>query len=388
MADLDDRWMRTDTVHRVSTARIIFADHDLLQHDFPPLAKLSRERQEHWLLEHAGIISSAQAAESTVNTHIETAGEPRPAWRPSRYGRAVIVPAHEHAPGTGAQCGLLDIKGAGIAADRVPSLHFHSSGLCYVREVLREALFASLIDTIFRRAAPAFHTVPIYGIIDLGFDARRRTGPPLPAGALVRRAHRREPNGELPRRGSTIERTKLEIELLLRHYGITSSNRGTRFQFEREGERIRVRYAGGAYADPDTTQQRLIAERLGAAPLPLTCDGVNVQLTRDLNTSPEFRAQLVDFGHYEMRTGFEYPLVSLVRDDFIRWGAAIWPSDPAFVQPLPSLCVPENLWGSIRGRSSEVEEHGRSGNDRPSILAEELSQSFRAGTITGEAVRT
>jgi hypothetical protein len=386
--EVDDRRMRADQVHRVQTARIVFADHALLQHDFPALTTLTREQRENWLLEHAGVISAAQLACTLVNTPIESAGEPRAAWRPARYGRAIIVQAREDGPNAGARCGLLDVKGTGVAADRAPSLDFHSSGLCYVREVLREVLFQALIDAIFERAAPAFWTVPVYGVIDLGFDARRRSGAALPAGALVRRAHRREPSGELPPRGSTAERTKLEIELLLRHYGVTSSNRGTQFTFERNAERVRVRYAGGTYVEPDATQQRMLAERLGTATLPLTCDGVNVQLTRELGASAELRAQLVDFGHYETRNRFEHPLVSLVRDHFMRWGAALWPTDAAFVQPTPSLRVPDTAWGSIRGRMGDVEEHGRSGDDRPSILAEELSQGFRAGTLTGEDVRT
>jgi hypothetical protein len=384
---VDDPRLRADQVRRVRTARVVFADHTLLQHDFPALAARSADERETWLLEHAGVVSVAQAAGTSVNTPIAVAGDAREAWRPARYGRAVIIEAHEGGPGIGASCGLLDVKGAGVARDRVPSLDFHSSGLCYVREVMREVLFQSLIDAIVERAAPAFWTVPVYGVIDYGFDARTRAGTTLPAGALVRRAHRREASGiELPRRGSVAERTKLEIELLLRHYGVTSSNRGTQFRFEQAGERVRVWYAGGAFMDPDATQQRLIGERLRGAALPLTCDGVNVQLTRELETSPQHRAQLVDFGHYEMRPHFEYPLVSLVRDAYLRWGAAVWPGDRAFAQPVPSLCVREDRWGSLRGRASGVEEHGRTGDDAPSVLAEALSNAFRANTLGGEEV--
>jgi hypothetical protein len=62
-------------------------------------------------------------------------------------------------------------------------------------------LFQSLIDEIFRRAAPWFWTVPVYGVVDLGFDARTRDGERVPAGLLVRRAHRRPPGAmDLPPR--------------------------------------------------------------------------------------------------------------------------------------------------------------------------------------------
>lgn len=384
--ELDDPGLVADAVRRVASARVIFVDHALLQHDFPELRDDDGDRlREAWLLAHAGVISEAQTHGDAANEQIAVEGEMRSAWRPSRYGRAVVVPAHD--PATGAPCGLLDVKGAGVAPGRVPSLDLHSSGLCFLREVLREVAFQALIDEIFRRAAPNLWTVPVYGAIDLGFDAKTRAGAALPAGILVRRAHRRPPYGrELPLRGAVEERTKLEIELLLRHYGLTSSNRGTRYRFERAEGGLRVWYAGHRIFDLSAEQIAWLETWL-AGKLPLECDAVNVQLAREIDASPDARAQLVDFGQYEMRPRFGDPLVSLAHGEVLQWGGAIWPGDAAFVQPRATLCVPEDRWGfperaDGRPRPKRVEGEG------PSVLAQELAQGFRRGSLSGEQVRS
>jgi hypothetical protein len=112
-----------------------------------------------------------------------------------------------------------------------------------------------------------------------------------------------------------------------------------------------------------------------------------VQLTRELNETPESRAQVVDFGHYQMRPRFEDPLVSLIREDFIRWGAALWPHDAAFVQPRPTLCVRGDLWGGGDDPSDDAEDVGRIGDDRPAMFADTLARAFRAGSVRGDDVR-
>jgi hypothetical protein len=249
------------------TARVVFARHAVIQHDFPFMkdaallgrdeslralggaarARALRRVREEWLLSHAGVVSATQARGAEVNTRVCVGGAAREVWRPTRYGRGLVVSV-ETLEGTagGNSAGLLDLKGAGVAPGRVPSLGHHSSGLCTLGEVLREFLFQTLIDEIFRRAAPRFWTVPAYAVIDPGFDVRLAGGEAVPAGMLVRRAHRRPEGGtELPRRFSVEEQTQVELELLLRHYGLTSSNRGTRFRFEEGAAVPRVFYAGG-----------------------------------------------------------------------------------------------------------------------------------------------
>jgi hypothetical protein len=266
-------------------------------------------------------------------------------------------------------------------------LERHSSGLCSLGEVLREVVFQSLVNEIFCRAATGFWTVPIYGVIDLGFDARTNDGRTLPAGLLVRRAHRRPPGGvDLPACGSVEERTKLEIELLLRHYGLTSSNRGSRFRFERGAAGVRVFYGGEAVTDLTPEHREVILGWLRGADLPLECDGVNIQLTREVSPRGPSRAQLVDFGQFEMRPRFDDPLVSLARDRLLRWSASIWPDDPGFVQPLPALCVPEARWGFGTWQANDRHRPRRSETEGPSKFAHLLARGFRAGHLTGAQV--
>lgn len=386
----------------------MFAQHEIIQHDFPFLKDAAllrrqealrtlpgavrnealRRTREDWLLAHAGVISVTQAKQTVVNTRIRVAGAVREVWRPTRYGRGLVVSAETSDGLDGQQSGgLLDLKGTGVSKGCQPSLKYHSSGLCSLGEVLREFLFQSLIDEIFRRAAPCFWTVPIYGVVDLGFDARGPVGERVPAGLLVRRAHRRRAGGmELPMRFSVEEQTQVEIELLLRHYGLTSSNRSTRFRFEEGPDGPRVFYAADSVSDLSRDELGLVRGWLRNANLPLECDGINIQMARDVELDGTARARLVDFGHYEMRGRFTDPLVSLVCNQPLRWGAAIQPGDPAFVQPSPALCLSESKWGFGQRPFNHPGRPRRSEGEGPSTLAHDLARNFRAGHLTGEDV--
>jgi hypothetical protein len=407
---LDDAGLRPDSVRQVASARVVYVNHDVVTHDFPATADAAlidaglvprgvagadahaalRAAREDWLLSQAGVVSSAQLVGSVANTPIETVGEPRLAWRPARYGRALAVPVYvpprEH---QGLSIGLMDLKGVGVPPGAKASLEPHSSGLCSLREVLREVLFQSLIDEIFRRAAPAFWTLPVYGVIDLGVDVLTSAGDGVPAGVLVRRGHRRPPfNISLPLRGTPEQRTKLEIELLLRHYGLTSSNRGTQFRFEDSPKGRVVRYVMGTVTELAAQEQQTIDDWLRGAALPLTCDGVNIQLTREVDKTPTCRAQLLDFGQYEVRPHFEEPLVSLVYGELLRWGAALWPHDPDFVQPIPKLRVAPNRWGFGKWRANDPDRPRRFESEGASVLAQRLARDFRDGRLSGAQVRS
>ncbi len=373
LRELDDD-VQADTARRVSTARVVFAGHEVLRHDFPSLAGTSRSFREAWLLERAGIISATQSEQTVTNTRIRVTGPMLQVWRPPGYGRACVVP------------GLVDVKGMGVAAGEVPSLQHHSSGLCTLGEVLREVLFQSLIDELFARAAPWFWTLPVYGVIDPGFDVRSRDGGRLPAGILVRRAHLRPAGGiQLPWKSTLHERTQLSIELLLRHYGITSANRGTRFRFERRAGGIEAFYAGDAVTDLSERERKKIAVLLRGASLPLECDGINIQMTRSISVRGRIRAQLLDFDNYEVRRLFRDPVVSLVCNEPLRWGTAIRPDDAEYVQPLPSLRVSEAKWGFAV--PCEGARPRRSQGEGPYLFAHDLAARFRAGALTGEQVR-
>ena len=376
--------LQSDSVRRVQTARIAFVHHDLLTADLPQLADAAAS--EHWLLEQAGIMSVAQIEPSLANTPIAATGSPRQAWRPPFYGRAVVVEAQAPAAqgqAPAARSLLLDIKGAGVAPGCRPTLAHHESGLCSLQEALREALFERMIAAIFARAAPDLWTLPIYGVIDLGFDLLNRRGEAMPAGLIVRRGHRRDPDFILPFRGSAEQRLRLEIELLLRSYGLTSSNAATRYRIARGPDGgIRIAYADAPFEDLAPPLVPAVQGMLGARDAML-CSKLNIQLV-DEPAAP-IRAQLVDFGHYEVRRRFEQPLVSGVCDAPHLWGAAIAPDDPHFVQPHPALIRPFERWvregeagvlGAVRGIDA----------DPSSRWADDMANGFCAGTISGDDI--
>jgi hypothetical protein len=264
-----------------------------------------------------------------------------------------------------------------------PSLAHHASGLCSLEEALREALFERMIAAIFARAAPDLWTLPIYSVIDLGFDLLTRRGDAVPAGLIVRRGHRRDTDFILPFRGSQEERLRLEIELLLRSYGFTSSNAATRYRIERGTDgSLRIAYADAPLADLAPPLVPVVEAVLGARNT-ILCSKLNIQLVYDPPTP--IRAQLVDFGHYEVRRRFDQPLVSGVCNAPHLWGAAIAPDNPHFAQPHPALFKPFARWA----REDEAGMLGAARAtdvDPASRWAESMALGFRAGTITGKDI--
>jgi hypothetical protein len=365
---------------------MVLLDHALLAHDLPALSD-DRLRaagrdpvatREDWMLEQAGMVSVTQAAHANANTPITTVGEPCPAWRPPRYGRAAVVRAE--APGDGGHL-LLDLKGVGRGAGHVPARAHHSSGLCSLREALREALMEAIIAAILRRAAPGLWTVPNYAVLDLGFDVLTHRGEQLPAAILVRRAHARDQDEPvLPWRGSAGERVRLEIELLLRAYGVTSSNAGSRYHLQAAAEGPRIAYVDGAFEPVDPrirTEVDTIVDRSGDA----VCEGINIQLAR-VDRQTDIRARLVDFGHYEVRRRFDRALVSMVCDAPHRWGACLSQRDSP--QPDPRLAAPLARWA--REEAAAIGGISRANSDPLTLWADAAARAFRAGEMSGREI--
>jgi hypothetical protein len=385
LADLDRKGVRRETVLRVRTARTVFLDRALLQHDFPRLRDDALDRAHPWLrrrtgagreraiddllarwLEaHAGLVSRPQAAQKLVNTKIRTFRRTRAAHRPTDYGRALIA----RVPG-GA---LLDIKGTGVAPGETPSFDSHASGLLFLGEALREVAFGEIVDAALGHAGSPCRSLPVYGVLDLGFDAYLPTpagNRALPAGLLVRRAHRRPTCGAgLKPPGSPLVALELELELLLRRYGLTSVGPMTRIELRGDaGDTgpLEVLYAGTPLTF-DADACRRIRKKTGFAGGKLVLEGVNVQFTREAEAGAE-QAQLVDFGSYRTRERFVGPLISLVSSRLLRLGSVLQLHDARFVQPDPALALPDRLLDA---------------GDLPYVLA----RRFRAGEITGEEVR-
>jgi hypothetical protein len=389
IADLDREGVRRETVLRVAGARVVFLHRALLQHDFPALGDealarahpgLRRKRGEEreravsallarWLVQHAALISRPQVTQTEVNSPIRTipgrAGR-RTAHRPPDYGRAVVA----RVPG-GLLDGLLDIKGAGIAPGRRPSFASHGTGLLFLGEALREVAFGELVDAALCHAGSPCRTLPVYGVLDLGFDALMLPeGPIHPAGLLVRRAHRRPPwGGGLKPAGSPLVALELELELLLRRYGLTSVGPMTRIELAGDARRLAVRY-GFTPLSLKSQDLRRIRQRTGFAGGALVLEGTNVQLTREAERGPG-EAQLVDFGAYRTRERFAGPLASLVSSRLLRLGSILHPHDPRYVQPDPALGLPDRMF----------DQQGEAD------LPYDLAKGFRSGALSGDEVR-
>jgi hypothetical protein len=102
----------------------------------------------------------------------------------------------------------------------------------------------------------------------------------------------------------------------------------------------------------------------------LRFDGLNVQLTREIATR-DARAQLVDFGHFQVHRRFEDPLASLAYKRLLRFGRALALDDPRFVQVDPRRRFPFASW-------------------RPDRLIPEmdaLARDWRRGRLDGDALR-
>ena len=380
-AALGDPGVRTEPVLRVEGARVVLVNHDLLQADFPELRGLSHTTIEQWLIRNAAIVSEPQAAQSEVNSTIVTNGTSI-AYRPPLYGRAVVTPVE------GAH-GLLDLKGTGIAPGRKPGREAHSNGLLSLGEAIANIAFRELIEEIFQSAGTRFRTVPEYGLLDLGYDVRDLIATPTPAAVQVRQAHRRPVGGmELPLAGSPEQQVKLEIELLLRHYGVTSTSPATSFVIDDKSGNVEITYAGKPLPPHPGDQIAKFLHRAGYDGGRMTLAGVNVQLTRDSGIRPS-RASVVDFGHYSVQDRFEDTVVSLVRDRSMRWGGAVRPDAPHFVQPHPLLKAEIDEWGTADACDPRfaVAHHPELIWPRPFVFGFELAHAFRAGAIDSRGVR-
>ena len=359
-----------DRVCQLATARAFLTDHVRLLADFPQLrppalladnpelrtlpeparSAACRQIADRWLVASAGVISQAQAVpeagEKDVNTRIVTTGQPRGVRRPPRYGRACIAevgPASIRVEGLAEPVrirggGELDLKGVGVATGRYPIRGDYSDGLLALREALQEYIVGRLLDDIFTHGGAAVRALPQYGVIDTGFDGFTAAGVRFPAGILVRRAHLRDRESDLPRGNSEEERLAIRTELLLRRYGVSSS-KWDAFVIRREGDTLRM-YSGDTPAEHSHALISSLVEHFGFE-LPFVADRMNIQMDAAIDQGAA--RQVLDFGHYGARLAFDRPLVSPVRDRPMSWGGMLLPTDECYVQPDPAL-TPSGRW--------------------------------------------
>jgi len=363
-----------ETVYAVPGARVVFANHELLRHDFPALRAADATTIERWLLDNAAFLSEPQCQPSEVSDGIDTSlARTTLAYRPPRYGRAVVVSVRGEADG------LLDLKGTGVSPGSVPRQHIHCDGFLWLGDAIFDYINQCIIEQIFARHGQDASTLPVYGLIDLGLDgrlpwqqlrdryplayvarmeimkrwgadeiARELESATTPVAVMVRRAHRRGPEGQdLPALGSWEQEAMLEIELLLRSYGITSCTFYTQLRVSNLGKHLRVTYGPRHMPVHDDAHRARIVALTGVLSGDVIFDGVNVQFTRNADEDSR-HVQLVDFGQYfAIRGQFRNPLLSRVRDPdaLLRWGGVRYPEDDRYAQPSPELRLEEEYWG-------------------------------------------
>lgn len=409
--------VRSETVLRLPGARVVFADHELLQNDFPQLRDEALDRShvelqsltgadrvlaqrrlvKEWLRFNVAFISQNQVAQTLVNTPIEVGPERVTAFRPPRYGRAMVFSVAENrralAAGGGGpegenEEGLLDVKGCGVGMKAEPSFKPHGNGLMKLGDTFREVIFQKLLGEVFRSAGHACSALPIYGVLDLGFDVKTPRGESIPAGMLVRRAHRRPvyPDGaKAP--DSPLIPLEMEIEFLLRRHGITSVSPATTIVLTETDNSFHVKYG---YFDMDLDEERLARVRAltGFGGGRLVIDGVNLQFTDEVERADPLPV-LLDFGGYFVRESFDNPIVSLVSRRLLRLSEIIRTDDPRFTQPDEErslLKAFRRLADTGRELAWPPAAAGEQQNLDPRLLADNLARGFRAGQLTGAEV--
>jgi hypothetical protein len=360
--DLDSLDPQVEEVKHLATARVVIAEYEILQHDFPELstdALVSANSEladltptakqdavhaiiDEWLVVNAAFVSAAQAKQDVVNTAIVTDGATAVAVRPRTYGRALVMPIQnvDVASRTHRRWarmpGLLDLKGTGVGPNRIPSHRQQSNGLEYLSTALHDLLIKKAIDEACAQSAPTIWTVPVYAVLDLGFDVRvpdsERT---LPAGMHVRRAHRRPLPGVDELRRHDIS---LHVEKLLRSFGMTTASGVRRMHITREGGRIALRIGDTPW--PMTAEGVGICLFLLERAEQVSLDRPDVQLARDMD-SPAANAQILDFGAIRVEQRFAYPIST---GSGVTLDRICWPDEPGFIQPDPARALPLSSW--------------------------------------------
>jgi hypothetical protein len=327
-----------ETMLHVRDARVIFANYGALLADFAPAllrnlpspdpgGAACREAIDEWLVSHSACVSVSQAASSAVSTPIPLDGTSRRVWRPPRYGRAAVMVDQ-------ASDAIFDVKGIGVPPDEQPWLP-NSNGLMTLEEAVHEVLMEHLVFAVMRRAGVDVRPLPSYAVLDLGFDAVWHDGrAPQRATALVRRAATR-PRCQWNRavQGREMAHTLMQIELLLRGYGISASVCGAvRLRLTAADRHRRIFRDDEELTIPEDRKAAVFAAA-GWSEHDLTVDGVNVQVTSDLQSRP-LRVRLMDFGRYCFRERFDSVMYSWFDAEYLSMnGAYLRPNDASYVQP-------------------------------------------------------
>lgn len=333
----------------VSGATVVWADYEKIEKDYPFFSNYSREnkRQEidSWLVYNCALISESQLklgvnfrSSEKIDAEVK-----KNAYRPPGYGRAAIIQPQDHRTHE-LQSGILDLKGVGVAPDRVPENTFHQSGILHLPFAIQEITSQRIVERAFEKLGLDVCGVPVYALLDLGVSASVPgwEGPPLckkmmPCSILVRQGHVRPPNNcELPDFGCERQQLFIILELLLRKFGISTCTSSTRLKFSRLDGQISCNYGGREISGKLGELDKFVS--LNKIDIPSEFEAINIQATRDSSINP-LRVRLVDFGHYLFREEFHKPILSIVKDRFLNWGGALSRTSERWVNPEPGLAI-------------------------------------------------
>jgi hypothetical protein len=240
-----------------------------------------------------------------------------------------------------------------------PNLLLHGNGLLLLNEAIEELLNQLIIDRLFQRSKTNIRGVPLYAVLSLGFCGRKSTSGLLPAGALVRRPHHRiGDQGIEASMSAASRRIGMLVELLLRHFGMTSVRDATRLSIWKDGEQIHHDYGGDQLPDLRiATLHDLV--RLSRKPVPIVFDIINIQHTRTSTLDP-LKIELCDFGHYGAMPASNNPLMKFITRESELDANVLWPDHEGWVQPsmqdavnfdhMGRRTLPDDLsdWSGIR----------------------------------------
>ncbi|KAB7613619.1 hypothetical protein F9L33_09575 [Amylibacter sp. SFDW26] len=314
--------------------KVIWMDEKLLVNDFPFLSNLDYFGLQKWVIKNCGWISQAQSVNNAVNKRVKLKGEEKIGYRPLRYGRAAIVEVDENVT----EPTFIDIKGIGVAPDKIPELNYDSSGVLNINGGIVELIFERVLSKVFNLTSSNIDCVRTYAIIDLGFDCLSVDGSLLPSVCLARQAHERE-NGNMDIFPSNHERTDLsmKVEFFLRQFGITSSCRISQLELERDNGNLIIKHGFNNLGtiDYNTFSSNLGIELKNGVTL---IDVPNIQLGK-LTSSRTTKNVLYDFGQYKYNDTFLNPILFMVTDKSLNWGTYILPSSDQFITRNPRVSL-------------------------------------------------
>jgi len=190
---INKRKAKKEKVQQIMDAKVIYANYPLLMHDFPQLSEaaflkrlpylnklstIDRRTEiqaliDRWILKHGAYVSTAQAAQTKVNSTIPVGTLQTAAYRPTNYGRALVFSIEETNKILGVdptlgECltdkGLIDVKGVGVAPDVVPKIGIHDNGLIGLSDCFEALIMEQIIHRIFRQQGVLHQTLPFYAI--------------------------------------------------------------------------------------------------------------------------------------------------------------------------------------------------------------------------------